>query len=122
MVRALCGWVHDLRRIEYSLCQRENFAKLVCAEGLQQIILQPAGNEVAIKTHIIDLPGCNDHGSRFAHFSETIDIVQRIARFRYIYEEDIGAGGHRERLNIISHPAFVYFFRGTPHLSPTPSN
>src|SRR3546814_15998985 len=81
-------------RIEYSLCLRENFAKLVCAEGLQQIILQPAGNEVAIKTHIIDLPGCNDHGSRFAHFSETIDIVQRIARFRYIYEEDIGAGGH----------------------------
>src|SRR3546814_19278418 len=63
-VRALCGWVQDLRRIEYSLCLRENFAKLVCAEGLQQIILQPDGNEVAIKTHIIDMPGCNDHGSR----------------------------------------------------------
>src|SRR3546814_16681358 len=45
-VRALCGWVQDLRRIEYSLCLRENFAKLVCAEGLQQLILQPAGTEV----------------------------------------------------------------------------
>src|SRR3546814_16521922 len=56
-VRALCGWVQDLWRFEYSLCLSENFPTMACDKTLTQHILHHAGHGVEQKTKILDQPG-----------------------------------------------------------------
>ena len=88
----------------------ERVAQLVGRERLQQIVLDAAGDEVAIEAHVIDLPGGDHDRAGLADLGESVDVVQRVARFRQIDEQDVRAGGDGQRLDRIAQAAFVDLF------------
>ena len=83
-MRAFTTGVMDLGRVKDSLRLREGFAQVIGAKGLEEVILQPAGDEVAVETDIVDLTGRDDYGSRLTYFGQAIDVVDRIARLRHV--------------------------------------
>ena len=54
-------------------------AQLVDRERFQKIVVDAAGDEVAIEADIVDLARGDDDRARLAHFGQRIDIVDRIA-------------------------------------------
>ena len=70
----------------------EGVAQLVGREGLQQIILDAAGDEVAIEADVVDLAGGDHHRAGLADLGERVDVVQRIAALREVDEQDARAG------------------------------
>ncbi len=66
----------------------EGVAQLVGGERLQQIVLDAAGDEVAIEADVVDLAGGDHHRARLADFGERVDVVERVARFAEVDEQD----------------------------------
>ena len=66
----------------------EGVAQLIGREGLQQIILDAAGDEVAIEADVVDLAGGDHHRAGLADFGERVDVVERIAALRQVDEQD----------------------------------
>ena len=60
---------------------REGVAQLVDREGLEQIVVDAAGDEVAIEADIVDLARGDDDRAGLADFGERVDVVERIGAF-----------------------------------------
>ena len=103
--------IDGLGRGENRLRFVERIAHLARGERLQKIIVNPAGDQIAIQTHVVDLAHGDHDGPRFAHFGERVDIGQRVAAFGKIDHQDIGAGRNRERLDRVAQATFGAFFR-----------
>ena len=86
-------------------------AQLVDRERLEQIIVDAAGDEVAVEAHVVDLPGGDDDRPRLADFGERVDVVERIGRFRQVDEQDVRAGRDRQRLDRVAQAALVDLLR-----------
>ena len=108
--RARVAW-----RKEYRLRLRQCIAQLVSAKGLQQIILNAAGDEVAIQADIVHLARRDHDSAGFAHFGKAVDVVQRVAAFGHVDEQDLRACADRKALHGIAHAALVHLFRGPAH-------
>ena len=90
---------------------RETVAQLVDRERLQQIIVDAAGDEVAIEADVVDRPGRDHDRARLANFCERVDVVQRVGGFAQIHEQDVRACRDRQRLDGVAQPAFVDLLR-----------
>ena len=93
------------------LGMRERVAQLVDRERLQQIIVDAAGDEVAIEAHVIDGARRDHDRAGLANFRERIDVIERICGFTEIHEQDVRARRHRQRLHGIAKAALVDLFR-----------
>ena len=100
---------------EHRLRLRQGIAQLVRAEGFEQIILDAAGDQVAIEAHVVDLARRDHDRAGFAHFGQAVDVVQRIAAFGHVDEQDLGRRGDRQGLDRIAHPALVHLFGRPAH-------
>ena len=60
----------------------EGVAQLIGRERLQQIVLDAAGDEIAVEAHVVDLAGGDHHRARLADLGERVDVVERIAAIR----------------------------------------
>ena len=81
---------------------REAVAQLVHREGLEQVVVDAARDQVAIEAHVIDL-ACRDYDrAGLAYFSESVDVVERIAALRQVHEQDLRACGDGQRLHGIA--------------------
>ncbi len=89
----------------------EGVAQLVDRERLQQIIVDAADDEVAVKPDVIDGSGRDHDRARFADFGERVDVVQRIGGFAQVHEQDVRACRDRQRLDGVAQPALVDLFR-----------
>ena len=54
-------------------------AHLLGGEGLEEIVLDPALDEVAIEADVVDLAGRDHDRAGLAYLGQTVDVVQRIA-------------------------------------------
>ena len=88
----------------------EGIAQLVDRERLEQVIVDPAGDEVAIQADIVDLARGDDDRAGLAHFGQRVDVIERIGQFRQVDEQDVRAGGDRQRLDRVAQPALVDLF------------
>ena len=104
-VRAFTRRLDLLGSVEHRLCAGERIAQLVGAERLEQIVLDTAGDEVAVQPDIVDLARGDDDGAGFADFGKRVDVVQRIAAFGQVDEQDLRAGGNRQRLDGVAQAA-----------------
>ena len=111
---------HDVRLLDLRfaararqdcLGMREGVTQLVDRERLQQVIVDAAGDEVAVEADIVDLAGRNHHRARFANLGQGVDVVQGVGRFRQVDEQDRRAGGHGQRLDRIAQAALVDLLR-----------
>ena len=107
----LVGLGFAARARQDRLGMREGVAQLVDRERLQQIIVDAAGDEVAIQAHVVDRAGGDHDRARLAHFGERVDVVQRIGRFAEVDEQDVRAGRDRQRLDRVAQPALVDLLR-----------
>ena len=81
-----------LRRSEDHLRMRQRIAQLRGVQRLEQIVVNAARQQIAIEPHVVHLPDGDDHRAGFAHFGQGVDVVQRIAAFRQVDEEDRRTG------------------------------
>ncbi len=103
-IAAARGAENRLRLIE-RVAQRRR------GKRLEEVVVDSACEQIAVEPHIIDLPDGDHHGARFANLGQRIDIVERVAAFRQIDEQDVGAGTDRERLDRVAQTALVAFLR-----------
>jgi hypothetical protein len=89
----------------------EGVTQLIGREGLQQIILNAAGKQVAIEPHVVDLAGGDHDRAGLADFGQRVDVGQRITAFAKIDEQDRRACRDRERLHRVAKPALVHLLR-----------
>ena len=95
---------------------REAVPQLVDREGLQQIVVDPAGDEVAVEPHVIHRAGGDHDRPGLANFCKRVDVVQRIRGLAKVDEQDVRAGRNRERLDRVAKATFVDLFRAPPVL------
>jgi hypothetical protein len=93
------------------LGMREGIAQLIDRERLEQVIVDPAGNEVAVEADVVDGAGSDHDRARLADFRKRVDVVERIGGFAEVDEQDVRACRHRERLHGIAQSALVDLFR-----------
>ena len=110
------------RTVQNGLGMGKGFAKLVSAEWLQEIVLDTARHEVPIQADIVDFTCCDHNGARLANLGERVDVVQRIARFRQVHKQDVGACRDRERLDRITQATFVDLFNRPAHFRANGAN
>jgi hypothetical protein len=110
---------HDVRLVDLSLPARarqdrlgvrEGVAQLVDREGFQQIIMDAAGDQVAVEADIVDLAGGDNDRAGLADFGEGVDVIERIGRFRQIDEQDVRTRRNRQGLDGVAQPALVHLF------------
>ena len=63
------------------LGMREGVAQLVDRERLQQIIVDAAGDEVAVKADVVDGARRDHDRARLANFGQGVDVVERVGGF-----------------------------------------
>ena len=111
---------HDVRLVGGGFAARagqqhlrmdEGVADLVGAERFQQIIMNAAGEQVAVEVHVVDGAGRDDDRSRLANLGERVDVVERIGRFRQVHEQDVRARRDRQGLDRVAQPALVDLLR-----------
>ncbi len=107
----LVGLRFAARTRQDHLRMSERVAQLVDRERLQQIIVDAAGDEVAVKADVVDLARGDDDRSGLADFRKRVDVVERVGRFRQVHEQDVRAGGDRQGLHRIAQAALVDLFR-----------
>ena len=90
---------------------REGVAQLVDRERLQQIIVDAAGDEVAIQAHVVDGARRDHDRPGLADFRKRVDVVERIGGFAEIDEQDVRARRHRQRLDRVAQAALVDLLR-----------
>ena len=61
---------------------REGVAQLIDRERLQQIIVDAAGDEVAIQADVVDRARRDHDRARLADFGKRVDVVERVGRLR----------------------------------------
>jgi len=95
---------HDVRAVSLRfpartrqdhLRMRERVAQLIDRERLQQIIVNAAGDEVAIEADVVDGAGRDHDRARFADFRQRVDVVERIRGFAEVHEQNVRACRHR---------------------------
>ena len=114
-----CGRYVALRRFriarsrgaEHRLRLVERVAQLPRRQGLEQIVVNTARQQVAIQAHVVHLPDGDDDGARLAHFGQRVDVVEGIAAFGQIDHQDVGAGRHGQGLDRVAQSALGAFFR-----------
>ncbi len=79
-------------------------------QRLQQVILDPRGDQITIQPHVIDLADRDNHRARLAHFGQCVDIVQRIAAFRQVDHQDRRARRNGQRLHGVAQSALHHLF------------
>ena len=89
----------------------EGVAQLVDRERLQQIVVDAAGDEVAIEADVVDGAGRDHDRARLADFRERVDVVERIGGFGQVDEQDVRAGRDRQRLDRVAETALVDLLR-----------
>ena len=116
MMRLVVVHFRMFRRGQHRLCHGERFTYLLKRKRLQKIVLNPARQKIAVQAHVIHL-ACSDHDrSGFTDFGKRIDIVDRIARFRHVDEQDVRAGRNRKRLHGVAQATLVTFFDRPAHV------
>jgi len=65
---------------------------------------------------IVDLAHRDNHGARLADFGKRVDVVQRVAAFRQVDQQDVRAGRDRKRLDGVAKAALVALFRLPTHV------
>ena len=73
----------------------KGIAQLVGRERLQQIVLDAAGDEIAIEAHVVHLAGGDHHRARLADLGERVDVAQRVAGLAEVDEQDARARARR---------------------------
>ena len=110
---------HDVRFVDLRFAARarqdrlgmgEGIAQLVDREGLEQIVMDAAGDEIAVQAHVVDLARGDDDRAGLAHFREGVDVVQRVSRFRKVHEQDVRACRNRQGLDRVAETALVDLF------------
>src|SRR3954447_26097600 len=91
---------------------REGIAQLIDREWLQQIVVDAAGDEIAIEADVIDGSRGDPDRPRFADFRERVDVVERVGGFAEVDERDVRAGRHGQRLYRFAQPSLVLLLRG----------
>src|SRR5437868_4857522 len=89
----------------------EGIARLVDREGLEQIIVNAAGDEVAVEPDIVHGPRRDHDRPRLADFRERVDVVERIRGLAQVDEQDVRAGRDGQRLDRVAKAALVDLFR-----------
>jgi len=116
VMRLVVEHVGMLRCGQHRLRHRQRFADLFERQRLQQIVLNAAGQKVAVQANVVHLAGRDHDGAGFAHFGQCVDVVDRVARFRHVDEQDVRARGNRQRLHGIAQTALVTFFDRPAHV------
>jgi hypothetical protein len=75
-----------------------------------------AGDEIAIKAHVVDLADGDHDRARLAHLGERVDVVQRIAAFRQVDHQHIGAGVIESDCTALRRPPLLHFSDLPAHL------
>jgi hypothetical protein len=60
-------------------------------ERLEDIVVDAVVEQIAIQAHIVDLTDGQHHRARLAHFGQRADVRERIAAFRQVDHQDVGA-------------------------------
>ena len=111
---------HDVRLVGLRFAARagqdrlgmgEGVAQLVDRERLEQIIVDAAGDEVAVQADVVDRAGGDHDRARLADLGERVDVVERIGGFAQVHEQDVRAGRNRQRLDRVAKAALVDLLR-----------
>ena len=62
---------------------------MIGLDRLQQIVVDAAGQQVAVKPHVIGNSGGDDHRAGLTHVGQRVDVVQRIGAIRQINQQDL---------------------------------
>jgi len=125
---------HDVRLVDLRFAARprqdrlgmgEGVTQVIDRERLQKVVVDAAGDEVAIQADIVNLARCDYDRPRLADFRKRVDVVQRVSGLRQVDEQDVRARGDRQRLDRIAQATLVDLLRrpavldshGTQHVS-----
>jgi hypothetical protein len=73
----------------------QRIAQTCRRQRLEQVIVDAACQQIAVKPHIVHLADGDHHRARLAHFGQRVDIAQRVAAFGKVHQQDRRAGGDR---------------------------
>ena len=115
-MRALDRRFPRLGCVQHRLRLQDGIADLIRPHGLEQIVVQAARDQVAIQPDVVDLAHGDHHGAGLADLGQRVDVIEWIARFRKIDQQDVGACGDRQRLDCIAQAALAALFRRPAHV------
>ena len=99
------GRVHRARGVQDRSRLPDRVAQHVGVDRLEQIVVQPAGHQHAVQSHVVDLADRDDDRAGLAHFGQIVDLAGRVGRVAEIDQQDLRARADRQCLDRAAQPA-----------------
>ena len=116
VMRLVVVHVGMFRRRQHRLRHGQRFADLVERQRFQKIVLNAARQKVAVQADVVHLARRDDHRARLADLGQRVDVVDRVARFGHVDEQDVRARRDRKRLDGVAQPALVALLDRPAHV------